>query len=231
MTPHKLKSFFSEALAWLFFSLAALVLALPLALRQHQLGWDDLFTVSAVWPFINYSYDAHSDLLTPVRLNPVPHLALTSLNPSPELLSELNGVPRSRPIWNAAVPNYEAIIEQTARQYQVSPLLVKAVIQAESNFNPRAVSHRGALGLMQVMPATGNSLGVQNLLDPKSNITAGVKYLKKLLILFNDDERLAVAAYNCGPEAMKRWDNQPPYKETIDFVDRVMNYYTYHLDG
>lgn len=230
MTPLKLRSLVSETIAWLFFSLAALALALPLVMKQHQLGWSDFLALAVGWaPPGAAAPDQPAPTIMSFNLNP--SLTLTRLSPNPELLDELNEAPRSRPVWNAAVPNYEDIIEQTARRYQVSPILVKAVIQAESNFNPRAVSQRGALGLMQVMPSTGRSVGVQNLMDPQSNITAGVKYLKKLLILFNDDERLAVAAYNCGPEAMKRWDNQPPYKETIDFVDRVMTYYNYHLDG
>lgn len=235
MTPLKLKSLFSEALAWLFFSLAAMVLALPLAMGQHQVGLGEVFSIASSPPrplYTSLMLGAAGDYPAPaiVNLNFEPSLALARLSPNQELLDELNGAPRVRPAWNSAA-NYEEMIEQTARQYQVSPILVKAVIQAESSFNAQAVSQRGAVGLMQVMPATGRSVGIHNLRDPQSNITAGVKYLKKLLILFNDDERLAVAAYNCGPEAMRRWDNQPPYKETIDFVDRVMAYYNYHLDG
>lgn len=230
MTPSQLKSFFSEALAWLFFSLAALVLALPLTMKQHQVGLGEIFSLSSSPPLTGGSAGGYPASAM-VNLNfDQTSLSLARLTPNLDLLDELNGAPRSRPAWKSAA-NYEDMIEQTARQYQVSPILVKAVIQAESSFNAQAVSHRGAVGLMQVMPATGRSVGVHNLRDPQSNITAGVKYLKKLLILFNDDERLAVAAYNCGPEAMKRWDNQPPYKETIDFVDRVMAYYNYHLDG
>jgi len=229
MTPVKLKAFFSETLAWLFFSLMALALALPLAMNQHQVGLSEVLSMASNQPLIAGATKGYPSPAI-VNLNFEPSLALARLTPDHELLDELNDAPRTRPLWSSAA-NYEDMIEQTALQYQVSPILVKAVIQAESSFNAQAVSQRGAVGLMQVMPATGRSVGVNNLRDPQSNITAGVKYLKKLLILFNDDERLAVAAYNCGPEAMKRWDNQPPYKETIDFVDRVMAYYNYHLDG
>jgi|GEM_PF-3233270 len=230
MTPIKLKYFISEIIVWLFFGLAALALALPLALRQHQVRLGDFFTRPSKPLLVGRTIDDYSSLPT-AGLNYELSLNLSRLAPSSELFGDLNVALHVRPVWNAAAPNYETMIEQAARQYQVSPILVKAVIQAESNFNPQAMSHRGAVGLMQVKPATGHSVGIGNLNDPQANITAGVKYLKKLLILFDDDERLAVAAYNCGPEAMKRWDNQPPYKETIDFVDRVMAYYNYHLNG
>jgi soluble lytic murein transglycosylase-like protein len=124
------------------------------------------------------------------------------------------------------------MIENTARLHQVSPVLVKAVIQAESNFNPNAVSQNGAVGLMQLMPNTARSMGITDLTDPQDNITAGVKYLRQLLTQFNDDERLAIAAYNCGPEVMKRFGGRlPPFKETRAFVDKVMLYYNFHLEG
>lgn len=230
MTPINFKFYISEIIVWLFFGLVALALALPLAMRQHQVRLGDLVSLPFGTPR-TYGSTGDGSPLPQTYLKYEPHLTLSRLGPNPELFDILNVASHVRPVWNAAVPNYEDMIEKAARQYQVSPILVKAVIQAESNFNPQAISHRGAVGLMQVMPATGRSVGIGNLSDPQSNITAGVKYLKELLILFNDDERLAVAAYNCGPEAMRRWDNQPPYKETIDFVDRVMAYYNYHLNG
>lgn len=232
MTPIKPRSLISEIMAWLFFSLAALVLALPLVTSRHQIRLADLssplFSVSVASAAVSDPNRPPAPAADSMVRSPAD---LVRLTPNPSLMGHLNQAPGLQPTWKAAGPAYDEMIEQTARQYQVSPILVKAVILAESNFNPRAVSQRGAVGLMQVMPATGHWLGVRNLSDPQANITAGVKYLKKLLILFNDDERLAVAAYNCGPEAMKRWDNQPPYKETIEFVDRVMAYYNHHLDG
>ena len=107
--------------------------------------------------------------------------------------------------------------------------MVKALKQAESNSVPLAVSDRVAVGLMQVMPSTARAIGIKNPMIPEKNIIAGVRYLKNLLVEFDDDERLAVAAYNCGPEAMKRHGNSPPYRETRNFVKKVMSYYNYYL--
>jgi len=126
---------------------------------------------------------------------------------------------------------YDPYIHKIASSHGVSPALVKAVIHVESNFNPNAVSPVGAVGLMQVMPATARRLGVTNPLDPKSNIVAGVKYLKSLLDMFEDDETLALAAYNSGPSRVHRYKGVPPYKETQDFIERVMSYYRSYLNS
>lgn len=113
------------------------------------------------------------------------------------------------------------IIEETARAHNVDPLLVRSVIEAESNYNPHALSARGAQGLMQLMPATARRLGVTDSFDPRQNIEAGVRYLKYLQDLYQDD-RLALAAYNAGPAAVQRYDQRvPPYPETQAYVERV----------
>lgn len=124
---------------------------------------------------------------------------------------------------------YDNIIKREAEQYGVSPALVKAVIKAESNFNPNAVSPAGAVGLMQVLPQTARRMGVQNPSHPASNIKVGVKYLRELLDEFDNNEALAVAAYNSGPYKVKRYNGVPPYKETMAFVRRVMKYYRSYL--
>ncbi len=124
---------------------------------------------------------------------------------------------------NAAGPeiNVGEIVERAAKAHAVDPLLVHSVIRAESNYNPTAVSPKGAEGLMQLIPATARRFGAVNSFDVEENITAGVKYLKYLQEMFKDD-RLALAAYNAGEGAVQKYGNTvPPYKETVQYVDRV----------
>lgn len=117
------------------------------------------------------------------------------------------------------------IVEKAAQKHGVDPLLVHSVIRAESNYNPRALSNKGAQGLMQLMPGTARDLGVRNAFDPKDNVEAGVKYLRYLQGVFGDPA-LALAAYNAGPGAVKRYNNWiPPYRETQDYVVKVAKYY------
>lgn len=126
---------------------------------------------------------------------------------------------------------YTPYIKQVAQTHGVSPALVKAVIKVESGFNPYAVSTVGAVGLMQVMPETAKQVGVTNPHEPRANIVAGVKYLKILLVMFENDEVLAVAAYNSGPGKVLKYGGVPPYKQTRVFVNRVMTYYRSYLES
>jgi soluble lytic murein transglycosylase-like protein len=116
---------------------------------------------------------------------------------------------------------FDAIINENAAAHGVSPQLVRAVIQQESAFNPRAVSNKGAMGLMQLMPATAAELGVSDPFDPSENIRGGVTYLKGLLRKFEHNIELALAAYNAGPNAVARYGAIPPYRETRDYVSRI----------
>jgi soluble lytic murein transglycosylase-like protein len=120
--------------------------------------------------------------------------------------------------------DYDGIVEEAARAHSVDPLLVHSVIRVESNYNPVAVSSKGAAGLMQLIPATARRFGASNRFDVKENITAGVKYLKYLQEMFKDD-RLALAAYNAGEGAVQKYKDIPPYRETEDYVWKVGQHY------
>jgi len=119
---------------------------------------------------------------------------------------------------------YENLISTCATKYGVNPSLIKAVIHAESGYNPNAVSRKGASGLMQLMPGTARSLKVSNSFDPKDNVEGGVKYLRFLLDTFRGDVSLAVAAYNAGLNKVAKYGGIPPYNETRSYVDRVLSY-------
>lgn len=120
---------------------------------------------------------------------------------------------------------YDEIIERHADKYRVDPTLVRAVIQVESDFNPSCVSHKGARGLMQLMPATATRFKVTKIHDPDQNIRGGVQYLAYLLRLFGDDLPRALAAYNAGENAVLRYGGIPPYEETETYVKRAMTVY------
>jgi soluble lytic murein transglycosylase-like protein len=124
----------------------------------------------------------------------------------------------------AAAPSVEmqAMIERAARQYNLRPDLLRAMVQVESGGNPRAVSPKGAMGLLQLMPGTAAGLGVDDPFDPQQNLDAGARYLRMQLDRFHGDERLAVAAYNAGPGAVLRHNGIPPYAETQGYVSRVL---------
>jgi hypothetical protein len=131
------------------------------------------------------------------------------------------GFRATRPPVSRKSQAFNSIIEDESSRHSVSPDLVRAVIQAESAFNPLARSLKGAMGLMQLMPATAAELGVLNPYDAAQNIAGGVAYLKKLLNRYAGNEELALAAYNAGPTAVEKYGAVPPYKETRDYVKKI----------
>jgi soluble lytic murein transglycosylase-like protein len=118
----------------------------------------------------------------------------------------------------------DEIITEIAKEFAIDASLVKAIITAESNCNPNAKSAKGAQGLMQLMPATAKGLKVEKPFDPRENIVGGVKYIKGLMASYGD-LRLALAAYNAGPGAVQKYAGIPPYRETINYVEKVIRYY------
>jgi hypothetical protein len=120
---------------------------------------------------------------------------------------------------------YGSLIVDAAERYRLDGLLLAAVVEAESGWNPRAVSPRGALGLMQLMPATAAHYGATEPADPRANVRAGARYLRDLLRRFDDDLELALAAYNAGPANVARYGGVPPFRETTRYVDRVLRIY------
>ena len=131
---------------------------------------------------------------------------------------------RTPQFFRANPKAYDRLIAHSAARQKVNRALVKAIIHAESGFNPYATSDKGACGLMQLMPGTAEMYGVSNLYDPEQNIRAGVRHLKYLLRLFRNNTRLAVAAYNAGENAVRKYRGVPPYTETRNYVTRVLRY-------
>ena len=120
---------------------------------------------------------------------------------------------------------YDRLIREISQKHGMNPALVKAVIKAESDFNPRAVSKKGARGLMQLMPKTMKDLKVYDPFHPRENIDGGVRHLKKLFKRFDNSVALSLAAYNAGVKAVERYDDIPPYQETQHYVKKVLNYF------
>lgn len=147
--------------------------------------------------------------LSPVQNEVQPELAMTTTT-------------KSRSLTSAEI---DAAIQAAAAHHNVDPNLVRAVIKVESNFNPRAVSPKGAMGLMQLMPKTARDLAVNNPFDPQQNVDAGVRHLKGLLDNFGGDVPLSLAAYNAGAGAVARNKGVPPYRETRDYVKRITQLY------
>ena len=156
------------------------------------------------------------------------HLVLSNTRPnslgavSSYAVPKAEGIRTTRATASGRARAYDDLISEHSRTSGVRADLVRAVMQVESGFNPLARSPKGAMGLMQLMPATARQYGVKNAYNPAENVRAGVAYLRQLLDRYNDNEELALAAYNAGPGAVdKHGQNVPPYRETQSYVTRI----------
>lgn len=157
---------------------------------------------------------------------PVALQALTASAPAKisEVATEGQSLRTQTQAKNPDAPPFHSHILRASRTYEVDAALIRAIIMAESNNNPRAVSHRGAQGLMQLMPSTAKWLGIEDAFDPALNIDGGVRYFKRLLDRFNGDIRLALAAYNAGSRYVRKYGGVPPFRATRIYIQKVLKY-------
>jgi len=161
-----------------------------------------------------------------INANPQPSkLASTTKHTNIYLPSEVSLTGRSRPGMDVDRDGVEKLVREAAERHRMDPALVRAVIETESNWNPKAFSHKGAGGLMQLIPTTAQRYGAYDVFDPQQNIDAGVKYLRKLLERYNGNLDLALAAYNAGEGAVDRAHGVPSFRETRNYVQKVQNAY------
>ncbi|MGB9205090.1 MAG: lytic transglycosylase domain-containing protein [Terriglobales bacterium] len=164
------------------------------------------------------------------RFKPVPTsgaVMRAARSAASEVNTYLDGRAQSHQILNHAFTqeDVDAAIEQAAARHNVDPNLVRSVVKVESNFNPNAVSRKGAMGLMQLMPSTARSLNVSNPFDPAENVEAGVRHLRRLLDSYGGNVSLSLAAYNAGSGAVARSAGVPHFRETQNYVRRITNLY------
>lgn len=190
----------------LLFGLLGLAGALP--------AWADVYAykdAKGVMHFSNVPDDKRYQLVVATQRDDGVHAAAPSRAPT----VDAGGKSRFGPM-----------VEQTARAYQLDSALLHAVISAESGYNPKAVSRKGAAGLMQLMPDTAKRYGVANSFDPEQNVRGGAQYLRDLLHMFDNNLELAIAAYNAGEQSVQKYGNRvPPYPETMAYVPRVLKFY------
>ena len=172
-----------------------------------------LFLVAIIWGMVAAS-----------RHTPPVKVMLFKISTTANLASETEQIPPTIS-GRKAEHLYHKFIVQTASQYQIDPALIKAIIMAESGYNSKAVSKSGAKGLMQLMPETAEALGVEDIFNPRQNISGGVQYFKHLVNRFSGDVELALAAYNAGSRYVRNYNGVPPFKATRHYIKQVFKYY------
>ncbi len=165
---------------------------------------------------------AHADIYRYMDANGVVHFTNTPTHGRYDFYRKEKGGQSS------SVTNYLEIIQRYSNLFRLEEALVKAVIKVESDYNPRVVSSKGAQGLMQLIPETARDLRVVNPFDPSENIRGGSQYLRQMLDQFDDNLELALAAYNAGPNAVRRHGGVPPFDETQTYIQRVKRYMDYY---
>ncbi|MBN2466810.1 MAG: lytic transglycosylase domain-containing protein [Deltaproteobacteria bacterium] len=190
--------------------------AAPLSRKTH-VPWAGIFF------FLLASFNCQfvlADIYRFVDKNGVVHFSNVPTDPRYRLY--ISGGGRNK---NHEYARYKDVIREMSTRYKVDEDLIRAVIKAESDFDPSVVSHRGARGLMQLMPETALDMNVKNVFDPRENIEGGVKYLRRLLNMFDNDLPLTLAAYNAGENIVKEHGCQiPPYRETHVYIKKVLRY-------
>ncbi len=186
-----------------------------------------LFQITFIIIFTGlFNYSAHCDIY--VRIHKNGHKEFTNRPSGPGWVFHMreSGYQPVIKFTNkkGEFKSVQRIIKEVSEKYEIDSALVKAIVTVESNSNPKAVSKKGAQGLMQLMPSTARQLKVDRPFDPRENIVGGVKYIKGLLASYGD-LRLALAAYNAGPGTVKKFAGIPPYRETIDYVKKVLRFY------
>jgi soluble lytic murein transglycosylase-like protein len=198
-------------------------------------AWSNLLVMVTVCVAPGFAW---ADVYSYTDANGVAHFSNVPADSRFQLLiaSPTDGVavapPKEKSIdWLARSAQYDGVISGAAKAATIQAALVRAVIVVESGFNPRAVSKKGAIGLMQLQPATAKRYGVKDIYDPGENVRAGAHYLSDLLTRFNSNLELALAAYNAGEEAVERYGRHvPPYRETLAYVPSVMKVYQRLMD-
>ncbi|MGD9159387.1 MAG: lytic transglycosylase domain-containing protein [Desulfobacteraceae bacterium] len=180
-----------------------------------------IFLLVIVLSFITFPKERINAVNVPLLKDSRPYKA--------HIISKLRKKYNSRLYISRRERIYNNIINEAAEKYGVEAELIKAIIMAESSYNHRAISKRGAVGLMQLMPATADALGVEDIFDPAHNVNGGTKYIKMLLEKFNNNLELALAAYNAGSKKVRKYNGIPPFRATKIYVKKVYEYYRSYL--
>jgi soluble lytic murein transglycosylase len=183
-----------------------------------------IFALSAIIIMIAIVSSVHADIYMYIDDNGVMHFTNAPTSNQHEYKVYLKERTSNSAKFHAT-DKYDKLISNASEEFNLDSRLLKAMIKAESDFDPRAISRKGAMGLMQIMPENFKMLNIENPFDPWQNIRAGAQYFKKLYKRFNGKLALSLAAYNAGPTAVDRYKNIPPYQETEEYVRRVLRYY------
>jgi len=200
----------------------AIVLLLGCGLSRP--AWADIYAYTTDDGSVSLSNVPTDERYSVLIAAPQPTVAAVATVPAAAMPKARSGLGRKA--------GYDQVVDEVSRTYGLESALLHAVISVESRYNPKAVSKKGAAGLMQLMPQTAKRYGVADAFDPVQNLNGGARYLRDLLRLFNNNTSLALAAYNAGEQAVKKHGNRiPPYRETLNYVPKVLDFYQRYQTG